>query len=176
MFEALGGNERFAKRTDFATGESLIVWVWKLKGLRGFVGGGSRVPSPLSRGETPAEESPVEERPAEEGIGEFIAPNRGEKVSEEEGERALRSRNNRLGGGAARDAPSIPNPDAPNWAPYCSSGVGDGGVGVRGGAGMGNPDAIVAICEDGGIWYHELFGRCVGWVLRLSRLVFPLPC
>ena len=102
------------------------------------------VPSEVMRGDTPAEGRPADESPAEDGIGEPIDPNRGEKVSEL-GERALRSKE-RCGGGAARDPPSIPNPGP--GAPYSylgsPSGVGDGGVGVRGGAGIGILEAMVA--------------------------------
>ena len=114
-------------RTDFATGDSLIVCVWKLKGLRGGGGPIMTFPASLNAGLSPL---PVEDR------GEAIEPNRPEKVSVM-GERELGSKV--IVERTVRETPSIPRPEV-----LCSSTTGVGGVGVRGGAGMGRLEAIAA--------------------------------
>ena len=75
---------------------------------------------------------------ADEDIGEPIDPKRPGKASVM-GDKALGS--NVTVECTVPLAPSIPRPDSAS----CSSGIGVGGVGVRGGAGMGRLEAIVVL-------------------------------
>lgn len=114
-------------------GVSLIVCVWKLKGLRAPGGGGGpMLPLPsLIAGLTEL---------AGEFMEEFIAPKRADP-----------GKNSDIGDNAAgskviverivRGTPSIPSGD---WV-SSSSRVGVGGVGVRGGAGTGRLEAIATV-------------------------------
>lgn len=139
-------------RTDFATGTlSLIVCVWKLNGFR--AGGGPL----LLLGNVGVV--------ADAGIGEPIEPNRG-KVSVF-GERAL-------GLNVRVELTVCGMPLTPR--PSGSSGIGVGGVGVRGGAGMGSCEAMIAIVvswEKGsvGIASKGRFPSLLTW-----RLSLPLGC
>ena len=106
---------------------SLIVCVWKLKGLRAPPPGGGgtpALPSLLNAGLATL---------AGEFIEEFIDPKRVGKVSII-GDKALGS--NVMVERTVRETPSIPR------LLSCSSGIGVGGVGVRGGAGIGRLKAI----------------------------------
>lgn len=134
-----------SSHTDFAIvlkGVSLIVCVWKLKGL-GLVlglelelelrvpalGGGGPMVLLLKVGVF-----------AEEDIGEPIDPKREGKESvmgdRELGSKVIVER-------TVREMPLMPSP--PISASCSSSLIGVGGVGVRGGAGMGRLEAIVAL-------------------------------
>jgi hypothetical protein len=122
--------------TDFATaGVSLMVCVWKLNGFLVPAEGG--LPVPLLSKVSKVSKDGVAGLPIllpDDFIGDVIDPNRPENVSvfgdsvfgsQETVEYTVRS------------APPIPNPSG-------SSGSGVGGVGVRGGAGIGRLEAIVA--------------------------------
>jgi hypothetical protein len=116
--------------TEFAiAGESLMACVWKLNGPRCPPGGGGGpiVPSP-----------PNEDvlKPVDDGIDEVMEPKRPEKVSTI-GDKELGSK--RSVECTVRLVPSILRPSSG------SSGIGVGGVGVRGGAGMGRLEAIAAV-------------------------------
>lgn len=74
---------------------------------------------------------------AGELIDEFMEPKRPENVSVI-GDRELESKV--IVEYTVRSTPPIPSPPS-----CCSSGIGVGGVGVRGGAGMGRLEAIAAI-------------------------------
>jgi len=80
----------------------------------------------------------------EGGIGELMEPNRVGKVSAM-GERAFGSKE--VFDCTVRETPSIPGPPS-----SCSPGIGVGGVGVRGGAGIGRLEAIEAVVSVSG--YH----------------------
>ena len=108
-------------------GVSLIVWVWKLNGFRAAPGGGGGpiMASLLSAGLALL---------AGEGIVEFMDPKRLEKTSNV-GDKALRSMV--MVEFMLLETPSIPRPLS------FSSGIGVGGLGVRGGAGIGRLEAII---------------------------------
>jgi hypothetical protein len=131
---------------------SLIVWVWKLNGLRApLTGGGpmlSNVPSAPKEGL----------KFVEGGIGELMEPNRVGKVSAM-GERAFGSKE--VFECTVRETPSIPSPPS-----SCSPGIGVGGVGVRGGAGIGRLEAIEAVVSISG--YHQRVCERVWKVLWLD--------
>jgi hypothetical protein len=116
--------------TEFAiAGESFMACVWKLNGPRCPPGGGGGpiVPSVPSEGVL---------NPTEDGIGEAMEPNDPGNVSTI-GDKALGSKTSDER--TVRLVPSIPRPSSG------SSGIGVGGVGVRGGAGMGRLEAIAAV-------------------------------
>ncbi len=131
-------------------GLSFIDWVWKLNGLRDPAsgGGGPRVDSELNDGVP---------RPAEDGIGDAIDPKRLGKVSLRV-ERELESKV--IVEWSVRGPPLIPRPSSG------SSGIGVGGVGVRGGAGIGRLEAIAAV-------YGSRRSMCRG---RIVRLKYRRPC
>jgi hypothetical protein len=116
--------------TEFdIAGESLIACVWKLNGLLCPAGGGGGPINPSL---------PIEGvlKPADDGIGDPIDPKRPGNVSII-GDKALGSKV--IVERTVCCVPSIPKPSSG------SSGIGVGGVGVRGGAGIGRLDAIAAV-------------------------------
>ena len=112
-----------------------MVCVWKLNGFRAPPPGrgGGPIPPSLSAGLLML---------AGEFIDEFMDPNRFGKVSMI-GDKALGSKV--MVERTVLETPSIPSPLS------CSSGIGVGGVGVRGGAGIGRLEAIVAVYVPRGI-------------------------
>lgn len=111
-------------------GLSLMACVWKLKGPRDPPGGGGGpiLPSELSVGVEPAEDT----------IGDAIPPNR---LGNESliGDRAFGSKVT-----VVRIVWGPPLPPKPSSG---SSGIGVGGVGVLGGAGIGRLDAMADLYE-----------------------------
>jgi hypothetical protein len=75
--------------------------------------------------------------PADDGIGEAIAPNRPPENESTTGDKALGSKV--MVERTVWWVPPIPSPSSG------SSVIGVGGVGVRGGAGIGSLDAIAAV-------------------------------
>jgi hypothetical protein len=101
-----------------------MVWGWKLKGLLP-PGGGPMVLSGANTGVRPVD-----------GIGEAIDPNLDEKVAAV-GDNVFGSK--LMLEFMVRGPPSIPRPSSG------SSGIGVGGVGVLGGAGIGRREAMAGI-------------------------------
>jgi hypothetical protein len=147
--------------TEFAsTVLSLIDCVWKLKGPRAPGGGGPIVPS-LKAGV----------RLADDGIGDPIKPKRPGNTSVI-GDKALGSYV--MVEFNARGPPPIPRPSSG------SSGIGVGGVGVRGGAGIGRLEAIVAAYQPRGTMrepaeVEESSEKNSHEVVRYFVFVFPRP-
>jgi hypothetical protein len=114
--------------TEFASTElSLIDCVWKLNGPRAPGGGGGPIVPSFKEGVDGI---------ADAGIGDPIDPKRPGNTSVI-GDKELGSK--LIEETSVRREPTIPRPSSG------SSGIGVGGVGVRGGAGIGRLEAIVAV-------------------------------
>jgi hypothetical protein len=122
-----------------------MIWVWKLKGFLKPAEGGLALLLLLLLSDayvskvSKAGVAGLPILPVSDFMGEAMDPKRaeGEKVSVL-GDRAFGSHDTVEY--TVRPAPLIPNPSGPSG----SSGMGVGGVGVRGGAGIGRLEAIVA--------------------------------